>query len=147
MIVLDRLSSGFLDFAGTSFLELAGAGVHFVAQSAVDLAEAGVTEHVGLRHYLVVSAILFGIGLLVVVTRRSTIAVLMGIELLLNAAGINFVAFAKFSPLGDRLDGQVVTLFVIVIAAAEAALALAIALNIFNSLNSVELDEADSLRG
>ena len=109
--------------------------------------EAVIGDAVGLRHYLVVSAILFGLGLLVVVTRRSPIAVLMGIELLLNSAGLNFVAFAKYSSLADRLDGQVVTLFVIVIAAAEAALALAIALNIFNSINTVELDEARGLHG
>jgi NADH-quinone oxidoreductase subunit K len=102
---------------------------------------------VGLSHYLVLSAIVFGIGLLVVITRRNAIALLMGIELMLNAAGLNFVAFAKFSALADRLDGQVVTLFIIVIAAAEAALALAIVLNIYNNLNTVQVDEARSLRG
>ena len=102
---------------------------------------------IGLEHYLVVSAIVFGLGLLIIITRRSTIAVLMGIELLLNAAGLNFVAFAKYSAGADPLDGQIVTLFIIVIAAAEAALALAIALNIFNSINSVELDDARSLKG
>lgn len=101
---------------------------------------------VGLSHYLVVSAILFGIGLTVIITRRNAIAVLMGIELLLNAAGLNFVAFGKFSS-PDRIDGQVVTLFLIVIAAAEASLALAIVLNIFNRLNTVEVDEAKSLKG
>ena len=94
-----------------------------------------------------VSALVFGLGLLIIITRRSTIAVLMGIELLLNSAGLNFVAFAKYSAGTDPLDGQIVTLFVIVIAAAEAALALAIALNIFNSINSVELDDARSLKG
>ena len=102
---------------------------------------------IGLEHYLVVSAIVFGLGLLIIITRRSTIAVLMGIELLLNAAGLNFVAFAKYSSGAESLDGQIVTLFIIVIAAAEAALALAIALNIFNSINSVELDDAHSLKG
>ena len=102
---------------------------------------------IGLEHYLVVGAIVFGLGLLIIITRRSTIAVLMGIELLLNSAGLNFVAFAKYSKGAERLDGQLVTLFIIVIAAAEAALALAIALNIFNTINSVELDDAHSLKG
>ncbi len=120
---------------------------NILANTVADLPAGAVLDHVGLKHYLVLSAILFGIGLLVIITRKSTIAVLMGIELLLNSAGLNFVAFARFSSLADRLDGQVVTLFVIVIAAAEAALALAIALNIFNSLNSVELDDAQTLKG
>ena len=103
-------------------------------------------DQVGLSHYLVVSAIVFGLGILIIVTRRNAIAVLMGLELLLNAGGINFVAFSKFaSP--DAVDGQVVTLFVIVIAAAEASLALAITLNLFNNLNTIEVDEARSLKG
>jgi len=117
-----------------------------LAQASAPAAE-GASSGVGLQHYLVVSALVFGLGLLIIITRRSTIAVLMGIELLLNAAGLNFVAFAKYSAGAEALDGQVVTLFIIVIAAAEAALALAIALNIFNSINSVELDDAHSLKG
>jgi NADH-quinone oxidoreductase subunit K len=103
-------------------------------------------NEVGLTHYLVVSAIVFGLGMLVIITRRNAIALLMGLELLLNAVGLNFVAFAKFST-SDRVEGQVVTVFLIVIAAAEASLALAITLNIFNNLNTVEVDEAKSLRG
>ena len=103
-------------------------------------------NQVGLAHYLVVSALVFGLGIIIIVTRRNAIAVLMGLELLLNAGGINFVAFSKFaSP--DAVDGQVVTLFIIVIAAAEASLALAITLNIFNNLNTIEVDEARSLKG
>jgi len=101
---------------------------------------------VGLRPYLWISALVFGLGIMVVITRRNAIAVLMGIELMLNAAGLNFVAFARYSA-PDAIDGQVVTLFMIVIAAAEAALALAIALNIFNNLNTVLVDEAKSLKG
>ena len=103
-------------------------------------------DQVGLEHYLVVSALVFGLGLMVVITRKNAIAILMGLELLVNAVGLNFVAFAKFSS-PDAIDGQVVTLFIIVIAAAEAALALAIALNIFNNLNTVEVDEARTLKG
>tara|TARA_B100001245_G_scaffold94552_1_gene68582 strand:+ start:121 stop:519 length:399 start_codon:yes stop_codon:yes gene_type:complete len=127
---------------GTCFSSIGG----LLAQASTPAAEAA-SSGVGLQHYLVVSALVFGLGLLIIITRRSTIAVLMGIELLLNSAGLNFVAFAKYSAGADPLDGQVVTLFVIVIAAAEAALALAIALNIFNSINSVELDDAHSLKG
>ena len=101
---------------------------------------------VGLDAYLLVSALAFGIGVLIVVIRRNAIAVLMGLELLLNAAALNFIAFSKYaSP--SPIDGQVVTLFIIVIAAAEAALALAITLNIFNNLNTIEVDEARSLKG
>ena len=115
--------------------------------SAALLAQAPVSaDTVGLTHYLVVSALVFGLGILVILTRRNAIAVLMGLELLLNAGGLNFVAFSKFaSP--DRVDGQIVTLFVIVIAAAEASLALAITLNIFNNLSTIEIDEASSLKG
>lgn len=101
---------------------------------------------VGLVHYLLVSTVSFGLGLMVVITRRNAIAVLMGIELMVNGAGLNFVAFARHST-PNAIDGQVVTLFVIVIAAAEAALALAIILNIFANLNTVQVDEARTLKG
>ena len=119
------------------------------------LADAGpATAGVGLAHYLVLSALVFGLGLLIILLRRNAIAVLMGLELILNAAGLNFVAFSRFSPAGAAgskaapwLDGEIVTVFIIVIAAAEAALALAIILNMFNHLNTVEVDEARSLKG
>ncbi len=110
------------------------------------LAQADAQNHVGVSHYVLVSALSFGIGLMVVITRRNAIAVLMGIELMLNAAGLNFVAFSKFTPEGS-VEGQVVTLFVIVIAAAEAAVAIALTLNLFNNLNTVEVTEAHSLSG
>lgn len=101
---------------------------------------------VGLEGYLAVSALTFGLGIAIIVIRRNAIAILMGIELLLNAAGLNFVAFSKFVT-RDIVDGQVVTIFLIVIAAGEAAVALAIILNIFNNLNTVAVDEADELKG
>lgn len=108
---------------------------------------AGATQNtVHLSHYLVVSALSFGIGLMIIITRRNAIAVLMGIELMLNSAGLNFVAFSKFTR-ADSVEGQVVTLFVIVIAAAEAAVAIALVLNIYNNLNTVEITDAHSLRG
>lgn len=113
-----------------------------VTAAAVTVAESSI----GLSHYLVVSALVFGLGIMVIITRRNAIALLMGLELILNSAGLNFVAFGKYVA-SDRIDGQVVTLFLIVIAAAEASLALAIILNIFNSLNTIDVDEARSLKG
>jgi NADH-quinone oxidoreductase subunit K len=73
---------------------------------------------VGLTHYLVVSAIVFSLGIMIIITRRNAIALLMGLELLLNSAALNFVAFGKFMTPG-KVDGQIVALFLIVIAAAE----------------------------
>lgn len=100
---------------------------------------------VGLIHYLVVAAILFALGLAVVITRRNAIAVLCGLELILNAAGINFIAFNRFSAPGG-VDGQIFTIFIMILAAAEAATALAIVLNIYHTLNTVRVDEVDSLK-
>ena len=97
-----------------------------------------------LNSYLYISAILFSLGIFGVITRRNGIAVLMGIELILNAANINFVAFAKFG--GMNYDGQIFSLFVIVLAAAEAAVALAIIINIYNNLNTINVDEASELK-
>jgi NADH:ubiquinone oxidoreductase subunit K len=100
---------------------------------------------ISLVHYLLVGAVLFVIGLLVVTTRRNAIGVLIGIELMLNSAGLNFVAFNKYSAPG-RLDGQIFTIFIIILAAAEAAAALAIILNIFNQTNSINVDDAHTLK-
>ncbi len=100
---------------------------------------------VGLIHYLVVAGILFALGLAVVLTRRNAIAVLCGLELILNAAGINFIAFNRFSAPGG-VDGQIFTIFIMILAAAEAATALAIVLNIYHTLNTVRVDEVDSLK-
>lgn len=100
--------------------------------------------HVGLTHFLVVSSILFGLGLFAVVTRKNAIMILMGIELILNSANINFIAFSKYGNIG--LDGQVISIFVIILAAAEAAIALAIILNIYNNFKTINADEVNSLR-
>ena len=99
---------------------------------------------VGLHHYLFVSTILFSLGIFAVVTRKNAIMVLMGIELILNAANINFVAFARYGNFG--FQGQLMALFVIVLAAAEAAIALAIVLNIYKVFSSVNVDEIDKLK-
>lgn len=98
-----------------------------------------------LEMYLIVGAVLFVLGLFAVITRRNAIAVLMGVELILNAANINFLAFAKFS--SSNLDGHVFAIFVIIMAAAEAAVGLAIVLNIYNNLDTINVDDAASLRG
>jgi len=99
---------------------------------------------IGLPHFLVVSAILFCLGILALTIRRNAILMLMGIELILNAANLNFVAFSRFQ--GFRLDGHVAALFVIVLAAAEAAVALAIVLHIFKTSNTVEADRINALK-
>lgn len=100
--------------------------------------------HVGLPHYLVVSALLFAFGLFAVVTRRNAILVLMGIELILNSANINFIAFSRYA--GMKMDGQAIAVFVIILAAAEAAIALAIVLNIYHRFNTVNVDEINKLK-
>jgi NADH-quinone oxidoreductase subunit K len=100
--------------------------------------------HVTLIHYLILSAILFSLGLYGVVTRKNAILILMGIELILNSANINFIAFSRYG--GLRLDGQAAAIFVIILAAAEAAVALAIVLNIYHRFNSVNVDEINKLK-
>lgn len=99
---------------------------------------------VSLQHFLVLSAILFSLGIYGIVTRKNAVMVLMGIELILNSANINFVAFAKFGNFG--FSGQIIALFVIVLAAAEAAIALAIVLNIYKTFINVNIDEIDNLK-
>ena len=96
-----------------------------------------------LNRYLIIAAALFSIGLFGVITRRNGIAVLMGVELILNSANLNFVAFSRFG--GMNFDGHVFALVVIVLAAAEAAVALAIVINIYNNLNTINVDEASSM--
>ena len=108
---------------------------------------------IGLSHYLVLSAILLVCGLFVMATKRNAVGILIGAELVLNAAGLNFVAFNRYraavDALGGRspLDGQIATLFVIVLAAAEAAIAIAIFVNYYRSLATIDVDEGDVLRG
>ena len=94
--------------------------------------------------YVAVSAALFALGIVAIVVRRNVLYVLMGIEMILNAANINFVAFARFG--GNSLDGQIFAIFVIILAAAEAAVALAIVLNVFRLFESIEPGGIDRLR-
>jgi NADH-quinone oxidoreductase subunit K len=99
---------------------------------------------IGLYHYLGLGAALFSIGVIGVVTRRNAIGVLIGVELILNACNINLVGFSRF---GGGLDAQVFAIFVIVLAAAEAAVALAIVLQIFDKRRDIDVDRATRLRG
>ena len=101
---------------------------------------------IGLESYLTVSAAMFSLGLAVVVVRRNAIAVLCGLELVINAAALNFVAMNRYAAPEGRLDGQMFAIFIIILAAAEAAIALAILLNLYHTTNSVQIDEADQLR-
>ncbi len=97
----------------------------------------------GLSGYLIVSAILFALGLVCTVARRNVIYVLMGIELILNAANLNLVAFARFQ---GGLDGQMFAIFSIILAAAEAAVALAIVLNVFGLFDSIRPNDSDLMK-
>ncbi len=100
--------------------------------------------HVGLQHFLVLGALLFSLGLLTVSTRRNAVGVLMGVELILNGANVNFVAFNHYVTGG--ISGQVFALFVIVLAAAEAAVGLAIVLAIFQTFRTIDVRFADTMR-
>jgi NAD(P)H-quinone oxidoreductase subunit 4L len=97
-----------------------------------------------LAQYLVLAAVLFCIGLYGVLVRRNGVMVLMSIELILNAANLNFVAFGAFR---DTAEGQVFALFVIAIAAAEVGIGLAIALLIYRNKQTVDFDQLDEMRG
>lgn len=100
----------------------------------------------GLTPFLLLSAFLFACGVACLAVKRNAIGVLMGVELILNAANLNFVAFARYNP-AFRVEGQVFALLVVVLAAAEAAVALAIILNFYNNHATVDVDRADDLRG
>ncbi len=98
-----------------------------------------------LNSFLVVAALLFSLGLYNVMTRRNSVGLLMGVELILNAASLNFVAFAHFN--GNHLAGNIFSLFLIVLAASEAAVALAIVVSIYKQFGSIAADEATLLKG
>ncbi|MBO0934528.1 NADH-quinone oxidoreductase subunit NuoK [Fibrella aquatilis] len=93
---------------------------------------------------LFVAAALFSIGLAVVVTKRHAVVVLMGIELMFNAVNLNLVAFSQYDP--SRLQGQVFSLFVMIVAAAEAAVALALIIQVYRHFRTVNLDELTNLK-
>jgi NADH:ubiquinone oxidoreductase subunit K len=108
---------------------------------------------VGLAHYLLAASLLFALGLFAVITRRHSIGILLGIELMLNAANINLVAFDRYGPLlpgavpaSRCVDGQVFALVVMALAACEAAAGLAIVLRLYQTLATVEADEAAAMK-
>ncbi len=96
-----------------------------------------------LSHFLLVGMILFIVGVIMVLTRRNVIMALMGFELMLNAASVNFVAFGYFDRID--LDGQIAALFIIVLAVAETAVALAIILNVYRRYRTIRLDELERI--
>lgn len=102
-------------------------------------------DALGLQHFLVLGAVLFCLGLFCVLTRRNAIGILMGIELILNSANLNYVAFARYN--GGAYDGQIFAVFVIMLAAAEAAVGLAIVLGIYQGFETIEVEATDRLRG
>lgn len=97
-----------------------------------------------LTSYLIVGAILFALGLYSVLTRRNAISILMGVELILNGANINYVAFSHFS--SGNVEGQIYAIFVIMLAAAEAAIGLAIVLAIFQIFHTIDVEAAETLK-
>ena len=99
-----------------------------------------------IQPYLMLSSILFSMGIYAVITRKNAVAILMGIELILNSANINFITFNRFGNFAT-LDGHVFTIFVIVLAAAEAAVALAIIINLFKNIGTVDVDQAQEMKG
>jgi NADH-quinone oxidoreductase subunit K len=105
-----------------------------------------MAPEIGLEHYLLLGALLFVCGALCMAIKRNAIGVLIGVELVLNGANINFVAFARYNP-AFEVEGMMFALFVIVLAAAEAAVALAIVLNFYNNHLTVDVDAAEELKG
>lgn len=105
---------------------------------------------VGLHHYLIVSAILFVCGIFAVMTRRNAVWILIGIELILNAASLNFAAFSRFitpAPGTQPETGMIGSILIIVLAAAEAAVALAILLSIYRNFRTIETADLKELKG
>ena len=104
---------------------------------------------VGLEHYLAVSGVVFGIGIAIALSKRNAIAVLMGIELMLNAVNLTFVSFARFLETAEgasALTGHVFVVFVLTVAAAEAAVALAMAVLVYRRRETVDLDRINLRR-
>jgi len=103
---------------------------------------------VGLTHYLILSGILFSIGLFGALTKRNAVGILMCIEIMLNAANIAVVAFSRYLAADTvLLTGHVFALFIIVVAAAEAAVGLAIVITIYRNRETVDVGKADSMKG
>jgi NADH-quinone oxidoreductase subunit K len=100
---------------------------------------------ISLQHFLVLSLVVFALGMYCVLTRRNAIGILMGLELILNSANINYLAFAYYG--GGRYDGQVFAIFVIMLAAAEAVVGLAIVLTIYQNFRTIDVEAIETLNG
>lgn len=101
---------------------------------------------VGLEHYLVVGALLFAIGLYLALAKRNAVGILMGIELMLNAVNLTLVSFSRFIVAPRPIDGQVFAIFVITVAAAEAAVALALVVAIYRHRQTIDMNRINLLR-
>jgi len=101
---------------------------------------------IGLEHYLVVGALLFGIGLYLALAKRNFVGVLMGVELMFNAVNLTFVAFSRFVESDEPLSGHVFVVFVITVAAAEAAVALAMAMLVYRNRETIDMDRINLLK-
>jgi NADH:ubiquinone oxidoreductase subunit K len=101
---------------------------------------------IDLEHYLIVGALLFGIGLYLALAKRNFVGVLMGIELMFNAANLTFVAFSRFVESSEPLTGHVFVVFVITVAAAEAAVALALAVLVYRNRETIDVDRMNLLK-
>lgn len=102
-------------------------------------------EQVPLEHVLILSSILFFLGILGFFTRRNMITILMSIELILNSVNINFIAFNRYL-FPHQLEGIFFTLFIIAIAASEVSLAVAIIINIYRKFNKIDIEDTDTMK-
>jgi NADH-quinone oxidoreductase subunit K len=98
-----------------------------------------------LNHFLVLSLVIFSLGLFTVLTRRNAIGILMGVELILNSANINYLSFAFYG--GGKYDGQIFAIFVIMLAAAEAVIGLAVVLAIYQNFKTIDVGATETLSG
>ena len=107
---------------------------------------------IGITHFLLLTVLVFAAGVATVLTKRNAIGILIGVELIINAAAINLVAFNRYRWGADAdgavlLEGQMFAIGIVVLAAAEAAIALAIFLNFYNTFSSIDVERADKLKG
>ncbi len=97
-----------------------------------------------LNTYLVISAIVFVLGIITILNKKNAVGILMGVELILNAVNLNFVAFGRY--VDSDIKGQIVAIFIIIIAAAEAAVALAIVFNIYRTRQLIDVTKVDAMK-
>ena len=102
--------------------------------------------HIGIQHFLIVGAVLFGIGLWIALSKRNAVMVLMGIEIMLNAVNLTLVAFSRFAVSATPIAGQVFVIFIITVAAAEATVALALIVSVYRNRGTIDIDKIDLLR-